>query len=254
MDEILTKYAGQVKSLGDNRIGGYLVVFSDENSPDLVGDYFSKSTDLYDLSDGDRVTTLWSHNLDKAVQGPIGRGHVKIDDSGIWYETQLAARQEYEDRIKDIMRLVDEGKVGLSSGSPGHLVAREQKGDVAHIKAWMVSEASLCVTPCEPRCSVMPLKSLVLDMHQGDQKPNLTLADHSAKILADLDSYLVRIEGYAAMKTGENRSISIERRTAFQTLQSRLDAVLKATAPKPDPELARMKIRLIKEKLMQLPR
>ena len=37
---------GAVKALGDGKIGGYLVRFTDMQSPDLTGDYFTADTEL----------------------------------------------------------------------------------------------------------------------------------------------------------------------------------------------------------------
>ena len=46
MEDNLVYYGGAVKVLGDGRVGGYLVRFSDDKSPDLEGDFFSPATDL----------------------------------------------------------------------------------------------------------------------------------------------------------------------------------------------------------------
>src|SRR5579859_2699254 len=40
--ETVVYRGGEVKSLGDDRVGGYLVVFSTEKDPDLSGDFFTK--------------------------------------------------------------------------------------------------------------------------------------------------------------------------------------------------------------------
>src|SRR5689334_21036981 len=42
----LVFYGGAVKALGDGRVGGYGVLFTSADDPDLQGDFFTKSTDL----------------------------------------------------------------------------------------------------------------------------------------------------------------------------------------------------------------
>ena len=42
----LVAFGGEIKALGDGKIGGYLIRFSDENTPDLVGDFFNAKTQI----------------------------------------------------------------------------------------------------------------------------------------------------------------------------------------------------------------
>ena len=221
IDTSLTYFTPGLKALGDNRVGGYLVLFTDMNSPDLAGDYFDADTDFYGLEDGDRPITLWHHNLDPEVQGPIGKGSVKLDDQGIWYEAQLSARKEYEDKVRYILKLVEDDKVGLSSGTPPHLVKRSRKSkDVYHIDAWQIAEASLTCTPCEPRTSVMPLKTW------GAVPQRSSLKDHTQQIIDDLDQYIGRIHDYKKLKDADHRTVNVERLTEWRRIAEKIDQVL----------------------------
>lgn len=144
-----------VKALGDGRVGGYLVRYTDADAPDLQGDFFTPETELgfYEA-----LPVLYHHGQDKTVgRRVIGRGVVKRDDIGLWVEAQLAMRDEYE---KYIYSLAEKGKLGWSSGAVSHMVEREQKAvGVQWIKTWWVAEASLTPTPAEPRNDAATIKS-----------------------------------------------------------------------------------------------
>jgi len=63
MEDNLIYYGGTVKSLGDNRIGGFLVRFSDASTPDLEGDFFSPETDL-GIESGSKIPVYYQHGYD----------------------------------------------------------------------------------------------------------------------------------------------------------------------------------------------
>lgn len=155
-DEMLVCQGGALKSLGGGRYGGYLVKFSTPMDPDLDNEFFSKETDL-GVEGGGSLPVYYQHGMDDQIKSKrIGRGVVKYDDAGLWFEMQLKMRDEYE---KYIAQLIEEGKLGLSSGAAGHLVERESVGKTRHIKCWPIAEASLTPTPAEPRNMVTPIKS-----------------------------------------------------------------------------------------------
>ena len=147
---------GAVKALGEGKIGGYLVRFTDATSPDLTGDYFTGETDFGGYSE---LPVLYHHGKDMIIGKRIlGRGQVTKDDHGVWVETQLQMRDAYE---QSIYELVEQGKLGWSSGAVSHLVEREQKStNVSWVKMWWVAEASLTPTPAEPRNEVAVIKGL----------------------------------------------------------------------------------------------
>lgn len=156
-DEELVTFGGEIKALGDGKVGGYLIRYSTKDDPDLTNDYFTKDTNL---NIPENLPVLYNHGLDsKMKKRVIGKAVVSFDEVGAWAETQLAMRDEYE---KEIYKLAEAGKLGYSSGALAHLVEREPVGKgVAFIKSWFVGEASLTPTPAEPRNSIIPLKSLI---------------------------------------------------------------------------------------------
>lgn len=143
--ELLIAYGGEIKALGDGKVGGYLVRFTDADSPDLENDFFTKDTD-YDAEDGDRITVYYAHGQDATLgRRKLGKGILTFKDVGVWVETQLKLRDAYE---KAIYEMAQSGKLGWSSGTPPHLVEREQIGKAYYVKSWPLgSDASLTPVP-----------------------------------------------------------------------------------------------------------
>jgi HK97 family phage major capsid protein len=147
-----------VKALGGGKIGGYLVLFGTPDQTDLAGDYFTKDTNFGGATSS---PVLWQHGMDPAVGlDPMGAGPLKIDDIGVWIESQLNMRTAYE---KAVYGMAEAGKLGWSSGTAAHLVKREDApgGKASRITSWPLGlDASLTPTPAEPRTRALPLKSL----------------------------------------------------------------------------------------------
>jgi HK97 family phage major capsid protein len=81
-----------------------------------------------------------------------------MDDFGVWAETQLQLRDEYE---QFIYAQAEAGKLGWSSGTAGHLVEKEETEKAWRITSWPLGlDDSLTLMPAEPRNTVIPLKSL----------------------------------------------------------------------------------------------
>jgi HK97 family phage major capsid protein len=153
-----------VKSLGTDRIGGYLVVWGDSDHPDLHGEYFTPQTEL-GLDWYPRRPVLYQHGLDGALKAALvgGIDTLRADAVGLWAEAQLDLRQRY---VQAVRALVERGVLAWSSGSLPHLVEVAPDG---RIKRWPIVEGSLTPTPAEPRrTSVHAIKSayeaLGLDM------------------------------------------------------------------------------------------
>ncbi len=153
-------YAGDaVKSLPSGHVGGYLVRFSTPNDPDLAGEYFTKDT-YFGIKIGDR-THVWFHHRGAfktrdgrtlRITDPIGEGTLKIDDVGVFVDAVLFNRERYEGILADL---------GWSSGTASHLVDTIPEAKAAWIKRWYLGlDATLTFSPCEPRNSAVPLKSL----------------------------------------------------------------------------------------------
>ena len=157
-DDALVIFGSAVKSLGNGKVGGYLVRFGGEQDTDLTTDYFDKLTE-YGVIDGGNLPVYYDHGMNETIKNKrIGRGKIQFQDAGLWMEAQLELRDEYE---KKIYAMAEMGKLGWSSGAAGHLVEKEAKGKASYIRSWPIAEASLTLTPAEPRNHAIPIKSLI---------------------------------------------------------------------------------------------
>jgi len=158
--EMLVTFGGAVKALGDGKIGGYLVRFSNADAPDLEGEYFDAKTDY-----GPHKSTpvYYQHGADKRLGMRVLDYDAELgeDDIGVWIQAQLGLRDRYE---RFLYGQAEAGKMGWSSATAPHLVEREHaQGKATRITRWPLGlDASITPTPAEPRNAVMPLKSLVL--------------------------------------------------------------------------------------------
>lgn len=146
-DERLIALGGEIKALGDGKIGGYLVRFTDPDRPDLEGEYFTKDTD-FDIEPGDRATIYFHHGLDRVLGAEkIGKGTLSVDDVGVWIEGWLQTREKYEEYVARVRAdLIDAGKAGWSSGTIPSLVRREQRGKAVWLKSWPIGKDAT-ITP-----------------------------------------------------------------------------------------------------------
>lgn len=154
-----------VKSLGNDRVGGYALLFGDATNTDLTGDYFTKSTEFWLEEFGDKRPMLYQH----AVFDPATKSNpvvgtwdtFRVDDIGVWTEGQLKKAHKYKQAIQ---QLIDAGALGLSSGSAPNLVLKTRKQRANEITRWPILEVSLTPEPAEPRMTpVTAIKSYFAD-------------------------------------------------------------------------------------------
>ena len=143
-------------------VGGYLVRFTSDQEPDLENDFFTAETD-YDIDEYPTTKSVYFHHGMNEHVGlkKLGRAKLTKDEVGIFAETLLKERDEYEAFIAD---LIEQGKIGWSSATASHLVQRKSMDNgTSWIASWPIAEASLTHTPAEFRNSVQPIKSLITD-------------------------------------------------------------------------------------------
>jgi HK97 family phage major capsid protein len=134
-------------------VGGWGVVFGGK---DLYGEDFSPNTD-FDLDYVPNKHVYYDHALSE-VKNDIGKV-VKntVEDMGVWVEAQIERSKAY---AEEVLKLIEQGIIGWSSGTAEHLVVTEGKS----IKRWPIIEFSLTPTPAEPRTlGVERLKILAKD-------------------------------------------------------------------------------------------
>ena len=214
--EDLIYFGGEVKAVGGGKVAGYLVRFGTQKETDLEGDYFTAETDFGFVTEN-KTPVFYQHGYDSQLKGrSLGSGSARFDDIGLWFEAQLEMRDEYE---KAIYELVEQGKLGWSSGAAGHLVTREQTGKAWHIKSWLVAEASLTPTPAEPRNHVMPVKSLFhLDKEENKMEENIKEVQPTAPV--DIEAIVKSAVGEARKAFAEDLK---EHKAGFDTAVKKME-------------------------------
>lgn len=185
----------QVKLLNTDEetvtIGGYGVIFGGE---DLEGEQFAADTDFMPELVPVKLV-LYDHAMGE-IKHVIGKASERLDEIGIWVEAQLDRSKEYVDAV---LKLVEEGVLGWSSGSIGRLVERDGK----NIKRWPIVEYSLTPTPAEPR----------------------TLGVERIKILAetnpDLEAFLPEDAGDASSEDATVEDVDAETQNKYIQLRAR---------------------------------
>lgn len=227
LTETLVLFGGAVKALDDNgKVGGYLVRFSGPTDPDLTGDYFTSATD-FNVDDWPVKTSVYyAHGLDKSLgQRKLGKASIKQDDTGLWVEAQLELRDQYERAIFDLAK---QGKLGWSSGSASHLIAKKagDKGSY-EVTNWPLVEASLTPIPAEPRNSVTAFLKSLIDIDDSDgPQAGKKLSDHATCVLATASDYATRLEELKALRAQDKRNLSEVTRKGIADTASALGEIV----------------------------
>lgn len=226
-------HGGDIKALGDGRVGGYLVRFSGPTDPDLTGEFFTKDTQF---GTNMQPPVLYHHGMDGHMKARIiGSSTLKMDDVGLWIEAQLDLRDEYEKAVYG--RLVAEGKAGWSSGAA--TVEYEPLGKSYWIKTWLIAEASITPIPAEPRNAAIPIKSLppveelVVDSGTEEAPEEPSQAEDAPAALVPEPSEPQ--SKHTAMEDQKNA----EMEALLARLNARLEAAEKALAQPDTPEVGR---------------
>ena len=139
-----------VKSVGEDRLGMYLVMFGNEDVRDLGKEFFTaKTQDMLNVFKAvGKIPTFYHHGLDKDVKAEVvGMYDVMVqDDVGIWAETQLDKASKYKNAM---IMLAEKGALGSSSGClPTSRQVNKKSGE---IERWAIIEGSLTPTPMDYR-------------------------------------------------------------------------------------------------------
>lgn len=155
--------AGALKTLGQGKIGGYLVAYGSPTQRDSHDEWFTPQTDYY-LEYYPERPVLYHHGLTNDAEATkIGRIYkITPDGHGLYAEAELFVDHEDPEVRKHAQfayQMVSKGKLGWSSGSVPHLVDVTPDGQITK---WPIVEGSLTPTPAEPkRTSVQALKSAI---------------------------------------------------------------------------------------------
>jgi HK97 family phage major capsid protein len=148
MDYTVKTLPTTVKAIGEYRIKGLGIVFG---GFDLVGDRFTAETDFGGSRPFQGMPVYYNHAMD-GIKSQIGEVATWTPtDEGIVVEIELYRRHQY---VGEVMKLVEAGALGLSSGAVAHLVMREPIKGGYEMKRWPAAEMSVTPIPAEPRTTL----------------------------------------------------------------------------------------------------
>ncbi len=147
-----------VKALGGNRLAGYLILFGDEDAPDLQGQWFTPATKGIDqiFRTVGKLPALYHHGANKTLKAtPLGVTDIMEKDSvGWWVESQMTLADKYDEAIQN---LVKAGKLRMSSGAIPHAAKATKDGEITD---WPVYEATYTPAPIEYRMIDRPVTEM----------------------------------------------------------------------------------------------
>lgn len=164
----LLSFGGAVRSLGNGKFEAPLVLFTGPDKLDTYRTFFNEKTDYW-VEFPTRLPLIYGHGFDQTLRhrrlgmntSYKGRVETTLTDAGVWMQGQLDIRDEYEAFIDD---LVQDGKMGTSSGASGHLIVEERvegHEDARWVSSWPLVEASLTPMPAQPENIVAPVRSVL---------------------------------------------------------------------------------------------
>lgn len=223
----MMSYGGEIKSLGNGHIGGYLVRFGSPQDTDAEGEYFDATTD-YGFQKGEEISSpVWLNHCQPlqtsngkaiAVREPIGQSTLKMVDDGIVIDAILYERAQYE-------KLLD--KLGWSSGTADHTIKRVKNGKAIHIARWHLGlDASVTPKPGEPRNAVVSIKSLTQHPKAEAEAGVLTPAPQATVTASNVKTTVIAAQSAEEKKEMEKAELE----AALAPLVSKVDALAEETA------------------------
>jgi len=197
--EIDPKYA--VKSLGENRLGAYGILWGDEDNKDLHKEWFDQETrDIKSIfSAMGKLPLIVHHAADEDVKSFV-YGEVDVleeDDTGLWWEAKI---KEFETYRKYVQPLLDRRAMFSSSGT---LPAAKRVEKSGRITRWPVAEMTTTWIPAEWRMLERPVDEikaaykaidLNYDFTDVEDEDNDAIGAAKARLSLIADSYLREIE------------------------------------------------------------
>jgi len=200
-----------VKALGEDRIGGYAVLWGSESKKDLTGEFFDKDTEeLTTIFDAvGKLPYLYHHGLDETIKTTVvGIVDTLVrDDVGLWYEVQLKKAKDYAEHVKKLVeggvkKLIAEKR--LKTSTQTFPVSRRVE-DNGRIARWPVVEITGTVTPAEHRLqSVSVLKTAYQEVGCTDfecvlkkfgvQDTDVGQGAEKARLLAEVEQTRLEME------------------------------------------------------------
>jgi len=148
-----------IKSISEDRIGAYGIIWGDKDKKDLHDEFFTAETkDITSAFDAlGALPWLFHHAADSKIKSTVVGviDKMEADDVGLWYEARIREHELYKQYVKP---LVEKGKLFSSSGAyPG---SKERDKKTGEIKRWTIAEISGTHIPAEYRMLDMPVSEV----------------------------------------------------------------------------------------------
>ena len=144
-----------VKSISEDTVGGYGILFGDSKKRDLHGNWFTEETEGYlsTFRSMGSIPYYFHHGADEDTNEYNGVGYtvigevvkMGIDDVGVWYEAKIKEHDLYRQKM---LPLIEEEALHSSSGTLPLVAKAYQNGEIA---VWPIAEMSGTHLPAEPR-------------------------------------------------------------------------------------------------------
>ena len=160
------------KEEGETRIGGYAILWGDEDHKDLHGDYFTSETkELTSVMKGmGEIPFFFNHGFDSTLKASV-IGSVDVmdeDDIGVWFEAKIKEHKIYR---KYVQPLLDSEALFPSSGVlPAALKKVKSTGEITQ---WPIMEMTGTHVPAEHRMLDTPISAI--KNYYSDSKNSIKL-------------------------------------------------------------------------------
>lgn len=154
VQKVFNKAARQVnplaiKTVGENRIGAYGIIWGDEQTKDSDDQFFTKSTSgLLDIFEAmGRLPWLVHHGADGVIKSTV-MGEIDtmvLDDTGLWYEARILEQELYKQYVE---QMIVNKKLYSSSGALPAAVKASKNGEIT---TWPIFEVTGTWLPAEFR-------------------------------------------------------------------------------------------------------
>lgn len=148
-----------IKSLGENRVGSYAILWGDETAKDLDGEYFDETTEELDtiFKSLGVLPFMYNHGKNDTIKSEvIGAVDVlKADDEGLWFEAEITNHELYKKYVKKLV-----GANALFTSTQTFASTKKSNKSTGHIKRWPIAEITGTPHPAEFRMLEVPIEEL----------------------------------------------------------------------------------------------
>ncbi len=151
-------YLTAIKSVGEDTVGAYGILWGDKNNKDYHNEYFTQNTaEIKSVFEGmGAIPLLFDHGFDNTIKS-IVLGKVTTleeDEVGLWFEAKVTEHETYK---KMVQPLVAKKMMYPSSGV---LPAAKKVKSTGEITRWPIVEMTLTHRPAEYRMLDIPVAEL----------------------------------------------------------------------------------------------